>query len=163
MKIKFKVKGQKLIRKNKEEVASFVRNHLKCSFCFDENWIDLEKYAIFTDINDNQTVVRLGFGQKLCCAVPPEVTQGNYFRVSVFANELLTSTQERVLLSPSGYTSNIDNIDMDESGDIITSDDINSNNDDEDKYDCCRRCYDDEYYRVPYCKQFIRDEHPFDD
>lgn len=155
MELKFKIKGQELIRIDKNPVASYTRNLLKCTFCFDEHWINLKKYAIFINVEDEKFVLPLGFGKKLSCLIPQDVMKTNYFRVSVFADELLTSTQETILLSPSGYDADIDDLDMDDIEEIKQNDfeDI------EDK----RRYYDDEVPRIPHCKQFIRDEHPWDD
>lgn len=153
MKIKFKIKGQELIQLNKDKVANFVRHHLKCSFSFDENWMNLKKYAIFMDVEGKQIISELGYGQTLVCEVPEEITQGNFFRVSVFANELLTSTQETILLSPSGYTLDLDEYDMEEDGEA-------SNTIDDEEYH--KKRHYEEYMRVPDCKHLIRDEHPQD-
>lgn len=150
MQIEFEIKEQELIRLDKKNVASYIDNHLKCLFLFDENWTNLEKYAIFEDVSKNKYLVYLGFGQNLACFTPQEATIGNYFRVSVFANELMTSTQETVLIQPSGYDFSIEEIDLDDSMQ-------NQVFEDELSY---RKNYDDDWQTIPRCKQFIRDEHP---
>ena len=118
MDITFCLKKQKLKRIGFDEIAGFARNHIHATFVFDEDWIDLEKYAIFSSPNGKKCVQELGYGKELSCNIPEEVLTGAYFKVSVFANDLLTSTQEIILLSASGYVSDIDNMNYD---DVITT------------------------------------------
>lgn len=118
MEIVFCLKKQKLKRIGFDEVAGFARNHIYATFNFDKDWIDLEKYAIFSSPNGKKYIQELGYGEELTCIVPEEVLTGAYFKVSIFGNDLLTSTQETILLSASGYVSDIDNMDYD---DVITT------------------------------------------
>ena len=118
MDLQFKLQKQKLIRIDDEEIASFARNYIHVTFDFDEVWMDLKKYCLFVSPNEDRYIVKLGYGKKLSCTVPEEVLQHSYFNISVFADDLLTSTQETILVSSSGYISEIDDIDED---DIIES------------------------------------------
>lgn len=118
MDLEFKVKKQKLIRIDQEEIASFARNYIHVTFDFDKTWMNLKKYALFVTPNEDRYVVKLGYGKVLSCSIPNEVLQNSYFNISVFADDLLTSTQEMVLVSSSGYISDIDDISED---DVIES------------------------------------------
>lgn len=110
MDLQFKLQKQKLIRIDDEEIASFTRNYIHVTFDFDEVWMDLKKYCLFVTPNDDRYIVKLGYGKKLSCTIPYEVLQHPYFNISTFADDLLTSTQETVLVSSSGYISEIDDI-----------------------------------------------------
>lgn len=118
MNLKFKLNKQKLIRLDNEEIATYSRNYVDVSFDFDEVWYDLKKYALFVTPTNLRYVVKLGYGKKLSCLIPNEVLENAFFKISVFADDLLTSTQETVLVSSSGYIPDID--DMEEE-DVIES------------------------------------------
>ena len=114
MNLEFKLEKQKLIRLDDEEIATYARNYIHVTFDFDKLWCDLKKYALFVTPNNNRYVVKLGYGKKISCAIPNEVLENAYFKISVFADDLLTSTQETILVSPSGYIPDIDDMDEDE-------------------------------------------------
>lgn len=114
MNLVFLIRKQKLKRIGSEEIAGFARNNIYATFDFDELWKDLEKYAIFVSADKNRSIVRLGYGKELSCIVPEQVLEGAYFKVSVFGGDLLTSTQSTILLSSSGYISEIDDMDIDD-------------------------------------------------
>lgn len=114
MNLEFELKKQKLIRLDDEEIATYARNYIHATFNFDKVWCDLKKYALFVTPNNNRYVVRLGYGKKITCSIPNEVLENAYFKISVFADDLLTSTQETVLVSASGYIPEIDDMDEDE-------------------------------------------------
>ena len=114
MNLLFKLNKQKLIRVDNEEIAAFTRNYIDVMFDFDKVWCNLEKYCLFVTPDDNRYVVKLGYGKHLSCKIPNEVLENSFFRISVFADDLLTSTQETVFVSSSGYTLDIDNMDVDE-------------------------------------------------
>lgn len=111
MNLQFKLKKQKLIRIDDEEIATFSRNYIDVTFDFDEVWANLKKYCLFVTPDESKYVVKLGYGKVLSCKVPNEVLENAFFKISVFADDLLTSTQEMVLVSSSGYTSEIDDLD----------------------------------------------------
>lgn len=114
MNLRFQLNKQKLTRIDDEEIATYARNYVDATFIFDEVWYNLKKYAIFVTPNKNRYVVKLGYGKELTCFIPNEVLENPSFKVSVFANDLLTSTQETVLVSNSGYIPEIDDMDEDE-------------------------------------------------
>lgn len=114
MNLEFELKKQKLIRLDDEEIATYARNYIHVTFNFDKVWCDLKKYALFVTPNNNRYVVKLGYGKKITCSIPNEVLENAYFKISVFADDLLTSTQETVLVSASGYIPEIDDMDEDE-------------------------------------------------
>lgn len=114
MNLKFKLRKQKLIRLDDDEIATYARNYVDITFDFDEVWYNLKKYALFVTPNNNRYVLKLGYGKEITCFVPNEVLENAFFKVSVFADDLLTSTQETVLVSSSGYIPDIDDMDEDE-------------------------------------------------
>lgn len=114
MNLIFLIRKQKMKRIGSDEIAGFARNHIHATFDFDELWKDLEKYAIFVSADKSRSIVRLGYGKELSCIVPEQVLKGTYFKVSVFGGDLLTSTQNTILLSSSGYISDIDDMDIDD-------------------------------------------------
>lgn len=118
MTLYFRTEKQKLIRCDDEEIASFSRNYIHVTITFDKLWYNLKKYCLFITPDESRYVVKLGYGKQLSCKIPEEVLQNSYFNMSVFADDLLTSTQETILVSSSGYISEIDNIDEE---DVIES------------------------------------------
>ena len=104
MKLHFAINKQQLNRIDDEIIASYSKNFIKCVFDCDQRWCDIYKYALFTDIRNNKTITELGYGRKVKCIVPEQVLQGNYFLVSVFGDERITTTQETVLVQPSGLS-----------------------------------------------------------
>lgn len=116
MNLFFSVKEQELTRVNNKKIAGFSRNYIHAVFDFDKLWKDLLKYAIFTEPNGTKHITELGYGKTLSCKIPEGVLKNTFFTVSVFAEDLLTSTDETVIISPSGYVSEIDDL---EEGEII--------------------------------------------
>lgn len=114
MNLKFKLNKQKLIRLDDEEIATYARNYIDITFIFDDVWCDIKKYALFVTPDDSRYVLKLGYGRKITSFIPNEVLENAFFKVSVFADDLLTSTQETVLVSSSGYIPDIDDMDEDE-------------------------------------------------
>lgn len=148
----FKIKGQELQRKDDSVIAGYARNHIDVIFDFDISWIELLKYALFTEPDGTKHVVELGYGQGLSCKIPDGALKNAFFYISVFADDLLTTTQEMILVLPSGYIDDLDELDE---GDVIrdTSSDLdfivnNKKNVDEDYYYCRRN-------------RFERREHPY--
>ena len=114
MNLRFQLNKQKLSRIDDEEIATYARNYVDVTFDFDEIWYDLKKYVLFVTPNDEHYVVKLGYGKILSCLIPNEVLKNAFFKISVFADDLLTSTQETILVSGSGYIPDIDDMDEDE-------------------------------------------------
>ncbi len=118
MTLVFTLEKQKLKQIDDEEIAGYARNHIGVKFIFDKTWCNLQKYALFSSPNDTKYVVKLGYGKERECKIPEEILQNAFFRISVFADDLLTSTTETVLVSSSGYISEIDDM---EEGDVLES------------------------------------------
>ena len=149
MMLEFKIEKQKLIRLDEYEIASFTRNYIDVSFIFDELWCNVKKYVLFVTPNGSQHVVKLGYGQEVSCKIPNQVLENAFFKISVFGGDLLTSTQETVFVSSSGYTLDIDDL---EEGEIV---DKSSSNGIETR----QRHYDEEWNgRI---NQFEIEEHPY--
>lgn len=123
MKIHFKLNGLELSRLDEKKIPNFNRNHIYATFDFDEEWIDLEKYALFEAGNGDKYIVHLGYGKDKECLIPNDVLTGALFKVSVFADDLLISTQTNVLLFSSGYSSDIDDLDLERSDRITEAND----------------------------------------
>lgn len=95
------------------KIASDSKNYLKARFIFQTSeWTrGILRYAIFT-YNGNSYKKFLGVEPGLKyneCYVSPEVIKPGQFTVSVFCDELITSTMETIKVDPSGYTENIVN------------------------------------------------------
>lgn len=149
--MKFKIHKQELKRIDNEKVASFSRHYVHATFIFDKLWMDLRKFALFVTPNDEKYIVDLKYGKCLTCEVPEEVLKNTFFKVSCFADDLLTTTQETVIISPSGYSDDIDTSDID----TLLSSSTSENE--------VNRCYHIErngcnYYSRPQ-KEFEKDEH----
>lgn len=102
MKLHFNVDKNILTRKDDETVTSYFENNLKCIFncnCLS----DIYKYALFINVSGSQYIRELGYGKCVSCIVPEEVLKGTYFLVSLFGDDLLTTTQVTVLIQPSGF------------------------------------------------------------
>ena len=147
--LEFKLEKQKLVRLDEYEIASFTRNYIDVTFKFDELWCNVKKYVLFVTPNGSQHVIKLGYGQKVSCKIPNQVLENAFFKVSVFGGDLLTSTQETVFVSSSGYTSDIDDL---EEGEIVDKSSSNS-------IETRQRHYDEEWGgRI---NQFEIKEHPY--
>ena len=145
----FFVKGQKLTRKDEAKIAGFARNYIHAKFNFDCSWIDLYKYAIFSEPDGTKHVITLGYGKELSCKVPEDVLKNTIFYVSVFADDLFTSTQESVLVAPSGYVSEIDDL---EEGEVV---------DGEDDISMLSYEHRDDEYPYERINRFEKVEHPY--
>lgn len=107
MKLNFAINKQQLERKDDEILASYSKNFVRCTFICEKPWCAIYKYALFVDVKGNKFVVDLGYGKKVQCKIPEKVLQGNYFLVSVFGEDRLTTTQQTVLVEPSGFSDSV--------------------------------------------------------
>lgn len=125
MKLYFTVNKQTLERQDDEILASFSKNFIRCGFECQHPWDDIYKYALFSDVSNKKYIVDLGYGHKVQCKIPCDVLKGNYFSVSIFGGNRLTTNQETVLLEPSGFTTAVDDLldskTMSSDSDIITT------------------------------------------
>lgn len=152
MKIFFNVKENQLLRQNNQIVTSFSENINHCVFKCEKPLGEIYKYALFIDAIGNQKIVDLGFGEKVSCIIPENMTQTNYFSVSVFGGDRFTTTQEKIIIERSGFNTN--------SAQILESDNIDKSSmniiNDEEEH---RRFFDRDYsYRH---NRFEIQEHPY--
>lgn len=150
MDILFELHDLVLHRIDDNKIPTFNRNHIYAIFYFDEEWMDLCKYALFVTPNEEKYVIYLGYGKEKRCIIPNEVLTNTFFGVSVFADDLLVSTQENILLSPSGYSFDIDELDLEETTNavITTIDDYTD-----------LHKYDEEPPYIRPGKEFEKEEH----
>lgn len=149
MKLKFSIEKQTLIRKDKEILTSYSKNKNKCVFYCHKKWADIYKYALFIDVKNKQYIVDLGFGSKVYCTIPNDVLKGNYFSVSVFGDDRYTTTQETILIQPSGFSDKTES--AIESGELEVDGDSSSDSDDLKMWRHPRR----------RCNIFEIEEHPY--
>jgi len=109
MKINFTINKQQLVRNDDQILASYSRNFIWCVFRCMDPWCDVYKMALFEDVKGKKYIVDLGFGEKVQCKIPSDVLKGNYFLVSVFGDDRLTTTQETILVEPSGFSNAVEN------------------------------------------------------
>lgn len=161
MNLLFSVDYQTLERLDKNRVASYAKDYIICVFDFDEkDWGSLDKKALFVDANGNKYIVDLGIALQCECNIPEEVLKGNHFKVSVFAGDRMTSTQETIAVHPSGYDEKVDK--------IIHSENTANNEDvkiikcnGEIDYRFVRTIFDDEDFIPIRINRFEREEHPY--
>lgn len=110
MKLYFTVNKQTLQREDCEMLASFSKNFVRCVFKCEHPWDDIYKYALFSDSLNKKYIVPLGYGKKVQCKIPCDVLKGNYFSVSVFGGDRLTTNQENILVDPSGFSDAVEQL-----------------------------------------------------
>lgn len=116
MTLQFYVKNQTLSlnpAQKEIKIASDSRNYLKARFIFQTSeWTrGVLRYALFT--HNGKTYKKILGIEPGCksneCFVAPEVIQEGNFTVSVFCDDLITSTIEVIPVVASGYTENVVN------------------------------------------------------
>lgn len=149
--------GQELVRADNEKIASFTRNYVYANFLFDEPWKDLTKYALFVLPNKTQIIEPIGLEQEAEIIVPFNALTETYFQLSVFGKDdndgLLTSTQEKVIIYPSGFTKDV----MEQ---IFNEEVFMLENSEEDGE--LRRLEKDIFWFIPNKKLLHRNEHLYD-
>ncbi len=108
MKLYFDVNKNVLTRRNSEIITSFSHNTNKCYFHCKKQWAHIYKYALFTDVNDKEYIIDLGIGSIVKCYIPDAVLKDNYFSLSVFGSNRYTTTQQTILVQPSGFSDRIE-------------------------------------------------------
>lgn len=95
------------------KIASDSRNYLKARFIFQTSeWTrGTLRYVLFTHNGESyKKFLGIEPGCKSNeCYVAPEVIKEGYFTVSVFCDDLITSTKEMIPVENSGYTESIAN------------------------------------------------------
>lgn len=116
MTLQFYVKNQTLSlnpAQKEIKIASDSKNYLKARFIFQTSeWTrGVLRYALFT--HNGKTYKKILGIEPGCksneCFVAPEVIQEGNFAVSVFCDDLITSTIEVIPVVASGYTENVVN------------------------------------------------------
>ena len=95
------------------KIVADSKNYLKARFIFQTSeWTrGVLRYALFTHNGKTYKKI-LGIEPGLKsneCYVSPEVIKEGSFQVSVYCDDLITSTVETIPVSASGYTENIEN------------------------------------------------------
>lgn len=116
MTLQFYVNRQKLNLSPSQKgikIMSDSKNYLKASFVFQTSeWLKgTVFYALFTHSGKTYKKflgVEEGVGANECF-VPPEVIKPGIFEVSVYCDNLITSSVESIEVEQSGYTENIEN------------------------------------------------------
>ena len=105
--LSFKVKGDHLIRLDKEKITDKTRNYILLSFSsFTEEWDELNIFLILQDEEKMNYLFDLN-EQEPIVTVPEPVLRGGMFKVSVFGfneDQRITTNQRTIPLRPSGYT-----------------------------------------------------------
>lgn len=105
MNLEFSVKNNILSRYDNNKVVNNNHNVYKCIFNLDEDWININKFAIFVDSWGNRTNVHLGKTvDDLSCIIPNNVLKGTYFKLSLYGGDLLTTNNITIGLIQSGYS-----------------------------------------------------------
>ena len=102
--LKFKIENQFLKRIESTKIISKSKNILKATFYFDsDDWLNINKFAIFKDSWGHSSTVHLGKNSKETCTIPHHVLNGTYFKVSVYAGDLISTNNISIPLLQSGY------------------------------------------------------------
>lgn len=116
MTLQFSVNNQTLsLNPNCKEykVVADSKNYLKARFMFQTvEWTRATLIYVLFNHNDKTYKKILGIEEGLKpneCYVPPEVIKEGSFTVSVFCDDLITTTKETINVDPSGYTEEIAN------------------------------------------------------
>ena len=123
MKLHFTIDKQTLRREDDEMLASYSKNFVRCVFRCEYPWDDMYKYALFSDVSNKKYIVDLGYGHKVQCKIPCDVLKGNFFSVSVFGGNRLTTNQESIILESSGFSDSVESLlnSINSDSDILTT------------------------------------------
>lgn len=103
--LEFEIHDQILKRIDTQEIINRNKNAYKCHFTFEDGseWVELNKFAIFEDGWGNSSIVHLGNGDVLECIIPEKILRGSYFKISIYAGDLMSTNNVVVALIQSGY------------------------------------------------------------
>lgn len=108
--LEFNVDNNQILKRiDHQKIVNNTRNYHRCRFTFaeDSEWLNLNKFVIFTDGWGNTNTVHLGKGSDvLCCLIPDNILKGSYFKVSLYGGTLYTTNNVSIPLTQSGYTHN---------------------------------------------------------
>lgn len=107
--IELEVNNQLLTRVDNETILSKSKNIQKTLFRFKnpEFYQNENIFAIFTDSWGEKTTIHLGKNAtELSSIIPSRVLKGTYFKVSLYAGDLVTTNNVTIPLIESGYNGN---------------------------------------------------------
>lgn len=105
--LNFTVENQLLNRIGSKVIVNKSKN-LICNFSFKtDEWLGIDKFAIFKDDEDVAYNIYLGTDCDCSCTIPNDVLNGDLFKISVYGGNLITTTEKTVILLSSGYTTDI--------------------------------------------------------
>ena len=110
MDLYFEINNQLLSQTGKEKpiLVNKSRNYITCNFTFKTSeWEGLNKFAIFKNEDDEAYEVYLGTSCQCDCVIPSKALTGDYFLVSLYGGNLITTDERRVVLLKAGYTKDI--------------------------------------------------------
>ena len=103
--MQFKVHNQLLKRLDKEIIVNKARNIIKTKFTVEGAvWDDVDKFVIFTDAFGSKITMHLGVDSVCECAVPTLCLEANYFKITVYGGDLITTNEVTIPLAESGFT-----------------------------------------------------------
>lgn len=121
MELKFNIKNQTLTRIDKHIIVNKSHDYLTLKFKFlTDDWNGLTKYVILKDEN-NAYQFSIGMNNIGYLDVPGFVLEGNFFKVSLYAGNRITTNEKTVVLIPAGYTTNISPVTDDDVKDVFAT------------------------------------------
>lgn len=111
MELRFSIENQSLKRLDKNVIVNKTREYVTLIFSFlTEDWENVNKNVILRDEDEKNYQFNIGTNCQGTLTVPEKVLYGGFFKVSVFGiveDTRITTDVRTVVLSPSGYTTNI--------------------------------------------------------
>lgn len=109
MDLNFEIENQILRRiDSSENIVNKSKNYLNCNFNFlTPDWDDLIKIAVFESETGEKIHRYLGKYPTSKINVPGQVLNGDYFKLSVYGGDLISTNTEIVILVRSGYSKQV--------------------------------------------------------
>lgn len=108
MDLNFKINNQLLTRTDQEILVNKSKNYLHCNFLFEtSDWSGLVKFALFKNEENETYPVYLGLNDTVSCIVPTKVLNGDFFKVSVYGGDFISTNEKTIVLLPAGYTGEV--------------------------------------------------------
>lgn len=111
MELRFNIENQSLKRLDKNVIVNKTKEYVTLIFSFlTEDWENVNKNVILRDEDEKNYQFNIGTNCQGTLTVPEKVLYGGFFKVSVFGiveDTRITTDVRTVVLSPSGYTTNI--------------------------------------------------------
>lgn len=106
--LNFEITNQILKRTDHNLIVSKSKNYIQIQFKFKtSDWTDLNKFVIFKDSWGDAYTLNLGTECDTTVTVPEEALKGNFFKVTVYGGDRITTDEKTVPIIPSGYTEKI--------------------------------------------------------